>query len=206
MVITERSLRRLFPPGHPFKLPGSIGAIISGLSQSFFRLRAFFLTITTEAIPFYAVITLPAWFQALGLTYDSTRALSDLQAQADNVWSATAAGQTIASLNASIQKELPQIYLQENLFPGGPQNTGVPARLNIGRCGIMRIGAYDPSMVYGIQGTVTDRPHYNRLLAIFARIASLHLAYIWYGTIQSELALARTGIEQIGLARIGKVS
>jgi len=206
MVITEKALRRLAPPGKAFRFPGTIGQVISAITLSTERLRTFFLQILTEAIPHTAVITIPAWFQTLGLHYDPTFALSDLQARADAAWSQTG-GQSLNYLNAQIQKECPQVYLQEILFPGGSNfDPGTAGRTGVGRIGLERLSCAEPTMSYQVQGTVTDRPHYNRLLAILARIAPLHLVPIILLTILSEQAVARCGIEQVGSARIGKGS
>ena len=119
MVITERALRRLFPGGHAFRLPATIGQVVSAIALSTERLRTFFLTIPTESLPFTSVMTLPAWYQALGLNYDSTKAQADQQAQVDAAWSQSG-GQYLNYLNAQIQKELPQVYIAEVLFPGAP--------------------------------------------------------------------------------------
>jgi hypothetical protein len=206
MVLSEKALRRLFPPGHAFKLPGEIGLVITALSLSFERLRAFFKTITTEAIPFYAVLTLPAWYQALGMTYDPTRTLGDLQAQADAAWANTG-GQYLNYLNAQIQKELPNVYLSETLSQTQPTGwPGMDGRCNVGRSGLATCSGFDVWMTYQVNGTVTDRTHYNRLQAILARIAPLHLQPMYNVQIMSEQFIARSGIAQTNNARSGKGS
>ena len=61
-------------------------------------------------------------------------------------------------------------------------------------------------MIYQVLGTVTDRKHYNRLLAILARIAPLHLFPNINVTITAELFIARMNVAQINNARVGKGS
>ena len=207
MTVTERAFRRLFYSGHATKLPGTIGLVVKAITMSFDRLRAFYLQIPSEAVPKTAVLTIPAWYQALGLPYDPTTGLSDLQARADAAWSQTG-GQSLNYLNGQIQKELPQVYIQEVLFPGGPpaNQQAIDARVGLGHVGAMRVSASDAGMSYLVIGTVPDRPKYNRLQAIIARIGPLNLWPAFIIQITSELGAARTGVGHVGNARIGKGS
>ena len=78
--------------------------------------------------------------------------------------------------------------------------------MNIGARGICAWKPPAPSMIYNVLGTVPDRGKYNRLLAILARIAPLHLLPYINITITSELFIARMNIAQMNNARVGKGS
>ena len=86
MDMMKRVLRLLFPPGHAWKLPGTLGDLVDALAESFARLRLFFRGILTESLPGTAEDTLSEWYETLGLKYDPTQGLSARQARADQAY------------------------------------------------------------------------------------------------------------------------
>jgi len=144
MVLSERALRRLHPQNsHAFRLPGAIGQVISALSLSFERLRTFLKLALVESVPYYSTLTLPAWMQALGLTYDQMQGQAYNQAAADAAWANTG-GQSLNYLNSQIQKQLPGVYIQEVLY-GSNMGTFYPNWIANGNCeaGVPTLGGIE---------------------------------------------------------------
>ena len=61
MGMMERTLKRLFPPGRAWWLPGNTGLLIEALAVSLETARAFIRAIIAESVPWTAEAMLQEW-------------------------------------------------------------------------------------------------------------------------------------------------
>jgi len=81
--IIDKALKKLFPAGLAWKqLAFFIQALRSGSSIQINESRIFLKDLQREFLPITADDTIQEWFELLGLTYDGTKTLEDLQIEA----------------------------------------------------------------------------------------------------------------------------
>lgn len=81
--IIDKALKKLFPVGLAWKqLSFFIKALRIGASIEIDKARIFLKELQNEFLPSTADDTIEEWFQLLGLTYDDSKTLAELQAEA----------------------------------------------------------------------------------------------------------------------------
>ncbi len=208
MDLINRTLRRLFPPGHAWTLTGPVGDLVDALSISFSRIRTFFRGILTESLPGTADETLPEWFKALGLKYDPTQTLANRQARADQAYTSVG-GQNKDYLEGQIQKAYPDVYLMETDV--NPENM-----VGLGMVGDMQVQGYPswlaspptdgtfPVHYYRAAGEVNDAIDLRGLENILDRIMPKEMEPVFEITIRNQTATSEVGLGMVGLMQVGR--
>ena len=208
MGLMDRVLRRLFPPGHAWTLTGAVGDLVDALAESFSRIRTFFRGVLTESLPGTADDTLSEWFEALGLKYDPTQALSDRQARADQAYTSVG-GQNKDYLEAQIQRAYPDVYLVE-------VDVRTQNMVGIGMVGHMQTQGYPswltppptdgsfPVHHYQAVGEVDDAVDLRGLQNLLERIAPLTHEPVFQITIRNQTSTSEVGLGMVGLAEVGR--
>jgi hypothetical protein len=168
MGLMERVFRLLMPRGRPWALAGDGDPLAVGLGVTLERPRTDARAILTEARPGTAVLMLPEWCEALGVRYDPTMAVADLQARLNAVLTAMA-DPTLNELQAQISRELPNIALSE---------TSSDSECGTDECGVALCGALEgdfSSQFFDITGSIPDDSYISRLASLLQKYAPLHL-------------------------------
>lgn len=125
MGIAERTLKRLFPPGRAWWLPGNLALLVEGLAVSLETVRAFLRAVLAESVPWTAEAMLAEWHEALGVRYDPTQSVAFMQRMLDAIWTALGSS-TLNALNAQIHKEMPLYEAEVDMCDRGDCESATP--------------------------------------------------------------------------------
>ena len=203
MGMMERTLKRLFPPGRAWWLPGNMGLLVEALAVSLETARAFIRAIIAESVPWTAISMLQEWHAALGVRYDSSQSVAFQQRMLDAVQTAPG-NTTLNALNAQIQKELADVTFSEIAY-GGTTSIAGESECGSDECNSDVPGTDANPYSYLVSGTVENDAEAGRVISVIAHFAPLHLTatsalVILSDTGTTECGIATCGIEECGYA------
>jgi hypothetical protein len=203
MGMMERTLKRLFPPGRAWWLPGNTGLLIEALAVSLETARAFIRAIIAESVPWTAEAMLQEWHAALGVRYDPTQSVAFQQRMLDAVQTAIG-NTTLNALNAQIQKELANVTFSEIAY-GGTTSIAGESECGFDECNSDVPGTDANPYSYLVSGTVENDAEAGRVISVIAHFAPRHLTatsalVILSDTGTTECGIATCGIEECGYA------
>ena len=224
MNIIFNAIKKMLPIGLPWQLINDcIKFFVEGLSLEFVRLKGFYSDVRNEGLPETSVNLLPEWYKALGIPYNETLPLAELQAKA-KARDTALGGQDIIYLQKQIDDANIDVVIYE-IFPPDYARTGVArcgaarcfriivpisspessicgaARTGIARTGLSELAVVNEFLYYLIVGNVKDREEFAQLLALLQYIAPAHLEPIF--NIDLLSAFARTGVAVCNISRTG---
>lgn len=196
MGIMEKCLRLLMPRGRPWALAGHGDALIAGLGVALERPRVDARAVLTEARPGTAVLMLPEWSEALGIRYDSTLPVADLQDRLAAIDTALA-DMTLNDLQEQINKELAGVTISE---------VSAASECGVAECGVELCGAvagdYSPTY-YDVDGEVMTEGQLARLVSILQHFAPLHLQACIIVGVEGLSSISEAGVAVCGLDECG---
>jgi hypothetical protein len=196
MDVMLTALRRLFPPGSAWRLPGNLGKLVQGLAVSLEAARVLIRGLLTESIPWTASAMLAEWSEALGQVYDSTQGDAYNQRKLDAIQTALGSS-TLNALNAQVRKEFSTVTISE---------VSAGAIVGAAECGVAECGAADGSInpyYYLISGSVANDTYAARVIAICDHFAPRHLSAYSSLTILSDTGTTELGVGLVGKAECG---
>jgi uncharacterized protein YmfQ (DUF2313 family) len=173
MGIIKRALALSFPRGSIWHLIGDADRLLEGTSISLERALKTIRAAQSESIPATARDTLPEWYAALGMAYESTRPVAKMQAAISANFTARGSA-TRDGLAAQLAKEFPGLSVTE---------TG--------------------ANTYTIAGTVATQDDASRVASILRRMAPLHLIPSSSIIVLSLTTSSVCGVATCGLAVCG---
>lgn len=173
--LINTAIDRLMPPGKAWRFFGDLRKFMDALSLSIIRVKSYMTGVLAEAIPKTSTDLIEEWHNALSLSYDSAQDLTQLRARVDAAFTATG-GQSLGYLEGQMQREFPEVYIQE-------------------------VDIYN----YDLLGNVLTVRDFYRLISFVDRYFPLHLVPFFNVTIVETLDTAYTGIAITGKAITGKV-
>ena len=201
MGIAERMLKRLFPPGRSWWLPGNLGLLTEGLAVSLETARAFLRAVLAESLPWTASAMLLEWHEALGVRYDPTQSVSFQQRMLDAIWTALGSS-TLNALNAQLQKELADVLVQE-IETAGPSSICGEAECGADECASIVTGGEINPYQYLVSGTVQNDAEAARVASVLAHFAPLHLIAQSSLIILTDTGTTEAGLDTCGIAECG---
>lgn len=226
MNIIVSMILRLLPLGSAWKvITGCIKGFTFGTSLEFVRLKDFFFNSQIEFIPDSSVDLIEEWYEALGLSYNGTLPLADLQAKA-KAFDIAVGAQDIVYLQGLIDDADIDVILIELIYPEATRTGSVTARCGIafcqgnivevfseasgitgvGRTGLARTGGVivESTLLfhYLVTGNVRNREEFTVLIALLQKFAPGHLVPIFDVELLSDFA--RCGVATCGISRTGK--
>jgi hypothetical protein len=199
--IVTTALRLLLPRGRPWLLPGDGWKLAEGIGATLQRPRDAARSAIAEARPGTAVLMLPEWCDALGIKYDATLPVADMQARL--AAQDTALGDlTLNEINEQIHRELPLISVIEITIPAESSIAG-EAECGAEECGSEVTGTEINPYQYMLYGTLKDEAEEARLIAIVQRFLPLHLTPQYTITLLSASGTTEAGLDVCGIAECG---
>lgn len=159
--------------------PGYFKDLLDGLNEEPKRLKAFLEKIVTESNPGTAVDTQEEWYQQYGLPYNSTKSLSEKQAETLERYIALGA-QDISYLQAQVTKAgFDDVIIYEN-SPPDLDNSNVCGDAICGEAecwggGNGGLWGEDWIFYYYVIGTVDNDEERTRLESLLEKLAPAHL-------------------------------
>ena len=201
MGVVATCLRLLMPRGRPWALAVDGEKLFEGIGVTLERPRAAARAVLSEARPGTAVLMLPEWCLALGVKYDPTTAVADLQARLDAIDTALA-DMTLNELNEQMHKEIPAVSIAEMLTAGDTSECGI-AECGGDECNSTTSGADIDPYQYLVYGTVVNDTEYARVLSVVQHYAPLHLIMQTNIVNLSASGTSECGVEICGIAECG---
>lgn len=201
MGIATTALRLLLPRGRPWLLPGDGGKLAEGIGTTLERPRTAARAAIAEARPGTALLMLPEWCDALGIKYDVTLPVADLQARLAAQDTALS-DLTLNEINEQIHRELPNISVIEITIPAESSIAG-EAECGAEECGSEVTGTEINPYQYMLYGTLKDEAEEARLIAIVQRFLPLHLTPQYTITLLSASGTTEAGLDVCGIAECG---
>jgi hypothetical protein len=200
MRVVSTCLRLLMPRGRPWALAGDGEKLFDGLGVTLERPRTAARSLLAEARPGTAVLMLPEWCLALGVKYDPTMSIADLQARLDAIDTALA-DMTLNELNGQMHKERPSVNIME-MMTGNTSECGV-AECGADECNSTDSGSDIDPYQYLVYGTVQNDTEYARVLSVVQHYAPLHLIMQTSIVNLSASGTSECGVEICGIAECG---
>jgi hypothetical protein len=203
---------------------GCIKGLIDGLSLEFERARQFISDLRREFVPDTAVNLIEEWYLTLGLPYNSTLTLSDLQNKAKAVDTAVG-GQDIVYLQGQVDAAAIDVTICELTYPNETRVGNSECRVGVAYCqgnvisvlssasgvvgisrvGLARVGGEIPVnpvlFHFLVKGDVKNREERDQLYALIQCLAPGHLVPVYDLTLLSDFA--RVGVAIVGISRVG---
>lgn len=201
MGIAERMLKRLFPPGRAWWLPGNMGLLVEALVISLETVRQFIRAAIAESVPWTAQAMLEEWHQALGARYDSTQTAAFMQRMLDAIQTAIGSS-TLNALNLQLQKEMSGITIYE-IMTAGPSSICGEAECGADECNSIVTGEEINPFQYLVNGTVQNDAEAARVASVIAHFAPLHLIPQSSLTILTDTGTTEAGLDTCGIAECG---
>jgi hypothetical protein len=197
----EHSLKRLFPPGRAWWLPGNMGLLVEALAISLEAAQQFIRAAIAENAPWTAQAMLEEWHEALGARYDPTQSASFMQRMLDAIQTAFGSS-TLNALNLQLQKELAGVIVQEIETAGSSSICG-EAECGADECNSTVTGGEINPFQYLVSGTVENDAEAARVASVIAHFAPLHLIAQSSLTILTDTGTSEAGLDICGIAECG---
>jgi hypothetical protein len=184
--------------------------VVDAVGSNLGELRDYVIGAVTNALPGTAEVTLPEWYEMLGIPYDETQTLKTRQDRAQQQWTAVG-GQSLDYLNGVIQIAYPDVEIELTAPFATPDSMA-----GFGEAGRMEARSYPswltpvptdgsfPSAYYRVIGEVPDVSDLSRLLGLLGRIAPAEMEPVLAITVLNLTPAAEAGLGMSGLMEAGR--
>lgn len=225
MNIIFNVIKRLLPIGNAWSITSEcIKLFTEGITLQFERIKDFYSGTRTDFIPDTSVDLIEEWYKTLGMNYNPTLPISELQNKA-KAFDTAIGGQNIVYIQNQIDDANINVTIEELSYPpetrvgnsecrcgvaycfGNPYDVKSPESgvCGIGRTGIARTGFVELQssllFYYYVIGSVLNREEFTQLIALLERLAPAHLEPIFNVDVLSFYA--RAGVAVCGITRTG---
>ncbi len=199
-----KAISRLLPDGQAWRGVAPVfSAFIEALSLQFQRVYDYLAKTPGESLPDTATELLPEWYETLGLKYNGTLPISELQAKAKAA-DTSVGGQTIEYLQGQIDAAGIKVNLYETVVPPESIVGNPSARCGVAKCGGTFVNV-DPGSsylwYYLVRGVVDNPTEFTQLVDLLQKLAPAHMEPDF--DLEFAYLLARCGLATCGVTRVG---